>query len=723
MKKFVLSVLAAAVWRPLLLPIFLALCVAGSFAQARAAVEIVYEGPEGDDAWIRPRLEAAFAACAEAGEPWRVHLRVDPALPSEGYAVRRNRLDGVITIRGGDRRGLIYGGQDVIEQLRHGRTPGTLENRSGRPAVRFRALKFNLPWDSYRRGEPLQQHLEVCRDPAFWERLLDMLSENRFNALTLWNLHPFDFMVQAEGFPEAHTFKGEEMERWRRLFRAIFAMAKERGIETYIVTWNIFVPEGFARAHGVAEDYADHHFIGKGADAPIIRAYTRQVVRQVIEEYPDLTGIGFSLGERMGGLTVEEREAWVLDTYVAAIREASRPVKLIHRAPFSANTASEGSMDHATEVFTRRAIESIEGVAEPIWVEVKFNWSHAHSTPRLIKTHGGPINDVYWNPLPKNYRIAWMMRNEDFFCLRWGNADFIRQHIALNNHDYSGGYFVGSECYIPALDYFSIQAHPEWNYAFERQWLFYMLWGRLLYDPGTPDAVFAREFEARYGPRARPLYTALSRVSTVPLRLISAFDVSWDYTMHAETFSAFTGRDNPHPFITIDELIRQPTLDPDFVSVTEFVEAALTGRRLARHRVTPLRQADEVERACRMALAEIEGIDPGVSEALRQELADVRAWASLGMYYAEKLRAAVDLERCRRTGDERAWARAKEAIERAIGHWDELIAVTDPVYRPFATMLYLGTETPRFHWKLIRDQVVGDLAIVEAARPKERASQ
>ena len=34
--------------------------------------------------------------------------------------------------------------------------------------------------------------------------------------------------------------------------------------------------------------------------------------------------------------------------------------------------------------------------------------------------------------------------------------------------------------------------HPvDWKWAFERQWLFYKLWGRLLYDPTTPDAVFA----------------------------------------------------------------------------------------------------------------------------------------------------------------------------------------------------------------------------------------
>ena len=67
------------------------------------------------------------------------------------------------------------------------------------------------------------------------------------------------------------------------------------------------------------------------------------------------------------------------------------------------------------------------------------------------------------------------------FALRWGVADFIRQHIADNTPDYVGGYFIGSETYIPAKDYFTKPGFSvNWKYAFQRQWLFYKLWGRLL---------------------------------------------------------------------------------------------------------------------------------------------------------------------------------------------------------------------------------------------------
>jgi hypothetical protein len=112
--------------------------------------------------------------------------------------------------------------------------------------------------------------------------------------------------------------------------------------------------------------------------------------------------------------------------------------------------------------------------------------------------------------MPENYRICWMARNEDFFALRWSEPDFVRQHIALNGQPYVGGYFLGSECYIPAKDHMT---RPEldrpWRWAFQRQWLYYMTWGRLLYDPETPDDVFAAACEARYGPAGRELFAAL----------------------------------------------------------------------------------------------------------------------------------------------------------------------------------------------------------------------
>ena len=66
------------------------------------------------------------------------------------------------------------------------------------------------------------------------------------------------------------------------------------------------------------------------------------------------------------------------------------------------------------------------------YVEFKFNWSHGHSSPRLFMVHGGKLTDKYYNPLPNKYKYVWTLRNEDFYRLRWGNSDFIREFIKNN---------------------------------------------------------------------------------------------------------------------------------------------------------------------------------------------------------------------------------------------------------------------------------------------------
>lgn len=38
-----------------------------------------------------------------------------------------------------------------------------------------------------------------------------------------------------------------------------------------------------------------------------------------------------------------------------------------------------------------------------------------------------------------------------------------------------------------------------WQYAFEKLWLFYKVWGRLLYQPDASDEIFSSAFDSRYG--------------------------------------------------------------------------------------------------------------------------------------------------------------------------------------------------------------------------------
>jgi hypothetical protein len=96
-------------------------------------------------------------------------------------------------------------------------------------------------------------------------------------------------MIRPENFPEACPFNDRELKEWQNLFHGIFRMARERGIDTYMVPFNIFVSPGFAKAHNVAMDNLEHHFFVQGDTSEIIKRYTRECVAQLLREYPDLT--------------------------------------------------------------------------------------------------------------------------------------------------------------------------------------------------------------------------------------------------------------------------------------------------------------------------------------------------------------------------------------------------------------------------------------------------
>jgi len=657
-----------------------------------------------------------------------VELRLDARLGAEAFRIQRKGERCVVS--GGDARGLIYGALDVREQLLNGIALSQIRTGKQKPAIPFRGIKFNTPWDSYRPSSALDQHHATVRDLKFWEAFLDMMAENRFNAISLWTLHPFTYMIRPKNFPEASKWSDAEFEEWQRLYHGIFRLAKERGLDTYQVFWSIFVSEEFAKAHGITTKNFYPHYYVNGDTSEATRRYLRESVAQMLEEYPDLDGIGVSHGEGMGGMTPLERQQFVDEVYIAGALSAKRSqlVKLIHRVPFSSGLSSGPGVSTDVEQITRAAMEKLGNrFSGPIWVEMKFNWSHAYSTAELMKVHGGKLGNTYFKPLPTNYRIVWQMRNEDFFALRWGDPDFIRGHIHVNfkqrnrHGAYVGGYFIGSESYIPALDYFTaVKDGVTWRYAFERQWLLYKLWGRLLYDPKTKDRVFEAEFTRRYGAAGPRLFAAWRDASWTPIEIARNYDSRWDFTLYSEGLLALQGEVTK--YIGVDALIAQPTLDRYYFSIKDYVARVLADGHFLSSWRTPPGNADFLDYVAKHALEKVRDIDTTGNVALMYEVADVKTWANLAMHLAEKLRGGTELQFYRVAGGEQHKQAAIEHLTRALGYWVEVIRITRPIYKDMPLAHLNGNSFDAnpdnlFHWARVRDQVAQDVEVARQATP------
>src|SRR5207344_2859864 len=111
-----------------------------------------------------------------------INLIIDPKkLSSEAFSVVK---DGKrITITGGDERGMVYGSFSVAEDVGNGTRLENIRDRSEQPNYSLRAIKFDLPWDTYRHSNALDLHQETCKNVNFWEKFLDMMVENRLNSL------------------------------------------------------------------------------------------------------------------------------------------------------------------------------------------------------------------------------------------------------------------------------------------------------------------------------------------------------------------------------------------------------------------------------------------------------------------------------------------------------------------------------------------------------------
>lgn len=632
-------------------------------------------------------------------------------LKKEGFRIKKGE-NGQIQIVATDEVGGQYGLLHLMEHFREHGDYQSISDILVNPALEYRIVKFNLPWSPYRDSEATRLHTHTCRDLGFWERFLDMMVENRLNVLSLWNNHPFPYMIRAENFPKASPFDEQEMKEWKAFWKNLLRMAKNRGIQTFIVNWNIVVSPEFAEAYG-ADEYNDL--------SDQVKRYTKESVTQVINEYPDLTGIGVTLADWMGTfddkMTPEERENWIAETFISGMKSAERKVKFIHRSVL------------AGDPMAMRAVLDKADLEDPALVEIKFNWSHGHSTPKLAITHdyhSGELDNRFWEPMPENYRIQWMVRNEDFFILRWGDPDFVRAHIRQNNHAYVNGYFIGSEGYIPAKDYSHLPS-PEktWQYGFEKQWMFYKVWGRLLYDPETPDHYFEMVLANKYGENsAKDLLASYKLASKVPLKLASFYRSTWDYTLYAEGFiaaepsSGGASFDRSSPFISILEWMDHETLDPNLLSIKDFGNKLQANEPIGAELTTPLELADEIEKDCMKALSLLEDLALEVSPfsgALKSEIEDLMTWSYLGLYMADKIRAGVALTKFKHAGEQQEKEKAIGLLKHCLSHWDKVIHYTKDRYRavPHVSTEHYDSTYTQFSWELLRPQVVRDIELAQ----------
>jgi hypothetical protein len=327
------------------------------------------------------------------------------------------------------------------------------------------------------------------------------------------------------------------------------------------------------------------------------------------------------------------------------------------------------------------------------------------------------------------------LRNDCIFQLRWGDPEFASQVFQNCGGDESGGFVMGSEIEIPGADRYHTPetvAHRDWDYEFEKNWMRFAVWGRMGYNPKESDSYWIDRFAERFGPEAgKDAFLALKFSSKI-IPTMSSFH--WNY-MNGDWYpegnigswntSAGMKKANFREdgiFHDIREWMFNNVIDGSMMNIPDYVATCIVkGEKAPEGVLTPLQVAamlDEYAQACeKHGQAASVKIKNGTKEWQCMQL-DLQASASLGLYYAEKIRAATDLMAYLATGDEAQKATAVKSLEKARDYWKALAEVTKSHYITHEVWL-----VGQFDWAKYLPKVEQDIDIARMMKPWTREQQ
>ena len=276
-----------------------------------------------DDATEREKYAAEYLQRKLAGKAFDSYTitltlreKADPLTPAtQGYNISR-LTSHHITIEGYDASGVIYGAVEVAERLLSRRI--TNADISEWPQMAMRGTCIGLQKTTYLPGHSVYEYPYTPEnfpwfyDKELWIRYLDMMVENKFNSLYLWNGHPFASLVRLKDYPFAMEVDDETFKKNEEMYAFLTREADRRGIWVIQMFYNIILSKPFADHYGLKTQDRNRPI------TPLIADYTHKSIAGFIEKYPNV-GLLVCLGEAMA--TIEDDVRWMKETIIPGIKD------------------------------------------------------------------------------------------------------------------------------------------------------------------------------------------------------------------------------------------------------------------------------------------------------------------------------------------------------------------------------------------------------------------
>jgi hypothetical protein len=475
----------------------------------------------------------------------------------------------------------------------------------------------------------------------------------------------------------------EKIEFWQKVMH----YAKERNIDFYVVTWNIFV-NGADGKYGITDK----------TDNPVTRDYFRKSVKQMFVTYSDLAGIGLTTGENMKQASFLEKEDWAYETYAQGVLDAAaempdRKFVFIHRQHMA------GAKD---------ILEKFRPLIEH--KNIEFNFSFKYAQAHVMSAVEQPFHEGFINDIGET-KTFWTLRNDDNYYFRWGAPDFVRTFIQNMPTQVSRGFYYGSDQWIWGREFTSKQPEAPRQIEIVKHWYHWMMWGRLGFDPNLTNKRFIQILQHKFPEvEAEKLFEAWQEASMIyPVTTgfhWGALDFQW-YIEACKSRKEFA--QNETGFHDVNRFINLPPHPKSgYQSIPDFVKMVISGG------TTPLTTPVEValllhEHAEKVHML-LESMDSTENLELLTTLHDIQTMALLGQYYGHKIMGSTYVAWYRETKDKNHQQKAIEELTLALESWKEYIEMAlqqniNPIWTNRVGIV---------DWNKIKDWVEHDIEIAKA---------
>lgn len=610
-------------------------------------------------------------------------------LKSEGFLIHRTGENNIMVI-GYDEAGAMYGGLEVAEIIKL-KGFDAIQSQFQNPYMKVRGTKYNIPLDmrSPTYTEPsdaAQENIDDVWEFEFWKAFIDNLAKNRYNLISLWNMHPFPSMVKVPEYPDValsdvrrstgiwkenyslhgmgfdapeimksyEVIKKMTIDEKIAFWQKVMAYGKQRNVNFYIVTWNVWI-YGTEGKYGITDKL----------DNPITTDYFRKSIKQMVLTYPDLAGIGLTTGENMYDHTAAEKEGWAFATYGLGVMDAlkvqpERKLDFIHRQ-------HESKASEISNIF--KAIRENKNIN--FLFSFKYAQAHVYSSVNQVG-HFDFVKDIK----SENYKTLWTLRDDDNFYFRWGAPDFVRDFIKNIPTDVSEGYYYGSDQYVWGRDFLTKDNANSVALELEKHWYKWMCWGRLGYNPNMGNDRFVDIIQSRFPTvNAQEMFTAWQSASVI-YPLVTGFHwgaLDFQWYIESGQSQPWVSK-TPTGYNDVNSFIEFKThKGTDNIAIPEYVKAFLSNSQLTG--TTPLQLADNILKNADIALIWVKKQTTPLSKELRYTVDDITTMAWLGKYYAHKIKAATYIALFRETLNRDWQNKANEELNLSSGYWRHYAAL------------------------------------------------